>query len=427
MTVGIPSKKRVCCKTNSISVSYSGKLAVKDVLQQKYPIYQKRLSVNVGENSNNQLYFGNNIDVLRFLFNYGYKGKINLVYIDPPFATDSIFVNREQDHAYSDSLTGSEYVEFLRERLIVLHELLAPTGSIYVHLDNKMAFTIKLVMDEIFGENNFRAFITRKKCSTKNYTKNTYGNISDYIMFYTKSDSYIWNRPYEPWNYDRMLEEYPCIDEKTGRRYKKVPVHAPGIRKGETGKEWRGMLPPKGKHWQYTPQKLDELDKNGEIYWSPTGNPRRKVFCDPQKGIPLQDIWLDYRDSINQAQKTTGYPTEKNMEMLKMIVQASSNPNDIVLDCFAGSGATLEAAYDCGRKWIGVDNSIESMKAIAKRFVNGTEIYGDYVNQAKQKIIQPSFEFLEKCAFDVFCSNIEQVDLQTIFFTDEAIKYVVNT
>ena len=87
-----------------------------------------------------------------------------------------------------------------------------------------------------------------------------------------------------------MIEQYPCIDEKTGRRYKKVPIHAPGIRNGETGKEWRGKLPPKGKHWQYTPEKLDELDKAGEIYWSPTGNPRRMVYCDPQKGIPVQDI-----------------------------------------------------------------------------------------------------------------------------------------
>ena len=141
-----------------------------------------------------------------------------------------------------------------------------------------MAFTMKLIMDEVFGEKNCRAFITRKKCSTKNYTKNTYGNVSDYILFYSKTSDYVWNRPYEPWQYEKMIEQYPCIDEKTGRRYKKVPIHAPGIRNGETGKEWRGKLPPKGKHWQYTPEKLDELDKAGEIYWSPKGNPRRMVY-----------------------------------------------------------------------------------------------------------------------------------------------------
>lgn len=260
-----------------------------------------------------------------------------------------------------------------------MREILADNGSIYLHLDNKMAFTMKLIMDEIFGEDNCRAFITRKKCSTKNYAKNTFGNVSDYIMFYSKGTDYVWNRPFEPWEIDRMVEEYPCIDEITGKRYKKVPVHAPGVRNGETGKEWRGKLPPSGKHWQYTPDKLDELDAAGEIYWSPTGNPRRKVFCDPSKGIPIQDIWLNYRDSINQAQKTTGYPTEKNYEMLKMIVGASSNPGDIVLDCFAGSGTTLGSAFDCGRVWIGADTSLESIKAILKRFTSGLDIYAIYV------------------------------------------------
>lgn len=146
-----------------------------------------------------------------------------------------------------------------------------------------------------------------------------------------------------------------------------MPIHAPGTRNGETGKAWRGKMPPPGKHWQYTPQKLDELDAAGEIYWSPTGNPRRMVFFDSDKGIPIQDIWLNYRDSVNQSQKTTGYPTEKNLDMLKMIVAASSNPGDIVLDCFAGSGTTLDAAFELGRLWIGADNSIESYKAIKKK------------------------------------------------------------
>lgn len=247
------------------------------------------------------LFYGDNFDALLYLLHSGYKGKVTLIYIEPPFATSSNFINRKLEHAYSDTLCGGEYVEFLRKRLILMREILADNGSIYLHLDNKMAFTMKLIMDEIFGEDNCRAFITRKKCSTKNYAKNTFGNVSDYIMFYSKGTDYVWNRPFEPWEIDRMVEEYPCIDEITGKRYKKVPVHAPGVRNGETGKEWRGKLPPSGKHWQYTPDKLDELDAAGEIYWSPTGNPRRKVFCDPSKGIPIQDIWLNYRDSINQA------------------------------------------------------------------------------------------------------------------------------
>lgn len=204
-----------------------------------------------------------------------------------------------------------------------------------------------------------------------------------------------------------MIDQYPYVDEKTGRRYKKVPIHAPGTRNGETGKEWRGKMPPKGKHWQYTPEKLDEMDAAGEIYWSPTGNPRRMVFCDPAKGIPVQDIWLDYRDSINQAQQTTGYPTEKNFDMLKLIVEASSNPGDIVLDCFAGSGTTLGAAFETGRHWIGVDNSPESIKAIFKRFVTGMEVYGDYVSS--NSTVQMSIDIAPKAPFSVqVCDEYKQ-------------------
>lgn len=292
-----------------------------------------------------------------------------------------------------------------------MRELLSDNGSIYLHLDSNMAFVMKVIMDEIFGENNCRAFITRKKCSTKNYTRNTFGNISDYIMFYSKTDKYTWNRPFDSWEMDRMIEQYPYIDEH-GRRYKKVPIHAPGVRNGETGKEWRGKMPPTGKHWQYTPAKLDELDAAGEIYWSSTGNPRRMVFCNPDKGIPIQDIWLNYRDSINQQQKTTGYPTEKNFDMLKMIVGASSSPGGIVMDCFAGSGTTLGAAHELNRSWIGADNSPESLKAILKRFTDGLEIYGDYVNP--QEYAQQSFDFVEKCPFSISATEKDFELIHTI-------------
>lgn len=251
----------------------------------------------------------------------------------------------------------------------------------------------------------------KEKVQHKELYKNTYGNISDYIMFYSKTDKYVWNRPFVPWEYDKMIEQYPCIDEH-GRRYKKVPVHAPGVRNGETGKEWRGKLPPKGKHWQYSPDKLDELDAAGEIYWSPTGNPRRIVFCDPSKGIPIQDIWMDYRDSINQSQKTTGYPTEKNFDMLRMIVKASSNEGDMVMDCFAGSGTTLGAAFEAGRKWIGVDNSPESLKAILKRFVHGLEAYGDYVNV--QNYTQCSLDLAGKCGFNIYTNEDTSATVQSI-------------
>ena len=411
MSTGITPKNRV--KKNKISVSmvYEGKKSEDIIISSEGIPFEKLFSIN--GDGENMLFYGDNFDVLIYLLNNRFRNKIKLIYIDPPFATTSNFVSKSLTHAYSDELCGGEYVEFLRERLILMRELLSNDGSIYLHLDNKMAFTMKLIMDEIFGEENCRAFITRKKCSTKNYTKNTYGNVSDYIMFYSKTANYTWNRPYDAWELDRMAEEYPCIDEKTGRRYKKVPVHAPGVRNGETGKEWRGKLPPPGKHWQYTPDKLEEFDAAGEIYWSPTGNPRRKVFCDPSKGIPVQDIWLNYRDSVNQAQKTTGYPTEKNFEMLKMIICASSNPDDIVLDCFAGSGTTLGAAFECDRKWIGADSSPESIKAILKRFTVGLDLYGDYVSET-QDCLQMPLAMNETCPFYIYTTYALKEEIEDI-------------
>lgn len=408
MATGVPHRDNKQRKI-PIKLVYSGKKEDRDILETQFRPLNKISCIN-GENEN-KFFFDDNFNTLLYLLHSGYKEKIELIYIDPPFATESNFLNRKQEHAYSDCLCGGEYVEFLRERLVVMKELLAANGSIYLHLDNKMAFTMKVVMDEIFGENNCRAFITRKKCSTKNYTKNTYGNISDYIMFYSKTDKYTWNRPFDPWELDKMIEQYPYID-KNGRRYKKVPVHAPGVRNGETGQEWRGKKPPEGKHWQYTPSKLDELDAAGEIYWSPTGNPRRMVFCDPSKGIPVQDIWLNYRDSINQQQKTTGYPTEKNFDMLKMIVGASSSIGGTVMDCFAGSGTTLAAAYELERNWIGVDNSPESLRAVLKRFTDGLEMYGDYVN--KSEYVQESFDLERKCEFTIFTTNEKMEFVQSI-------------
>jgi adenine-specific DNA-methyltransferase len=308
-------------------------------------------------------------------------GSVELIYIDPPFATGGVFQSRTQDNAYTDLLKGTEYIEFIRQRLVLLRELLSETGSIYVHLDANMVFAIKLILDEVFGENNFRNLISRKKCNPKNYTRKNYGNISDYILFYTKSDNYTWNRSYEPWTQEDAGKEYQYVDEKTGRRYKKVPIHAPGTRNGETGKPWRGMMPPPGKHWQYTPATLDEMDKRGEIYWSPTGNPRRKIFLDDSPGKPVQDIWLDVKDAHNQNIRITGYPTEKNPLLLERIIKASSNPGDIVIDCFSGSGTTLAVSEQLNRNWIGIDNSPQAILTTLKRFAIGTEVMGDFVTK----------------------------------------------
>lgn len=329
-----------------------------------------------------RLYHADNIDVLTALLNdREVSGRVTLIYIDPPYNTGGAFETRNFKHAYDDRFTVQNYLDFMRKRLELMHRLLSPEGSIYVHLDSNMVFHVKVMMDEIFGMQNFKGMITRKKCKSKNFTRKTYGNISDYILFYTKTDEPVWNRPYEEWSDEKILKEYPFIEEGTGRRYKRVPVHAPGTRNGATGSMWHGMMPPEGKHWQFTPDKLDELDARGEIYWSQNGNPRRKVYLDRSQGVPVQDIWLDYLDVNNQNTLITGYPTEKNIDMLKRIIETSSRPGDLVLDCFAGSGTTLVAAEQLGRQWIGVDIGDEAIRTIQDRFLNGSRPMGDYVKK----------------------------------------------
>lgn len=376
-----------------VSLTYEGKGARGEILAIE-PAAMEALWQSEG--NPNHLYYGDNLPILAsFLRDESIRGQVRLVYIDPPFATKSVFQSRSQSDAYLDLLAGAHYIEFIRQRLIILRELLAPDGSIYVHLDENMAFHIKIIMDEIFGSANFRNWITRKKCNPKNYTRKTYGNVADYILFYTKSDNYIWNRAYEEWTQKRADKEYEYVEAETGRRYKKVPIHAPGVRNGETGKPWRGMNPPPGKHWQFPPKTLDEMDARGEIYWSPNGNPRRKVYLDESSGVPVQDIWLEFRDAHNQNIKITGYPTEKNPELLRRIIEASSNPGDLVLDCFAGSGTTLDVASQLGRRWIGIDNSPEAIRTILRRLATGLERMGDFVTQRRSIPVQPMLPNLD--------------------------------
>ncbi len=362
------------------------------------PLMEGRQFIADSTNDNGvikRLYHADNLAVLNELIkDKSVRGNIKLIYIDPPYNTGADFETRGQEFAYSDRFSVEEYLDFMSKRLKVMKELLSADGSIYVHLDSKMVFHVKLLMDSIFGIDNFRGMITRKKCKPKNYTRKTYGNISDYILFYTKSDSPVWNRPYDQWENEKVKKEYPFIEEGTGRRYKRVPIHAPGIRNGATGREWRGMLPPAGKHWQYTPDKLDELDANNEIYWSSNGNPRRKVYLDQSKGIPVQDIWLDYLDVNNQNSVQTGYPTEKNLDMVKRIIEASTNQGDLVMDCFAGSGTTLVAAEELGRQWIGVDIGDIAIETIRERFANGSKTLSELDNSVQRKTSQASlFDF----------------------------------
>ena len=357
-------------------LSYSGKKNKYEILNNTETAKFEYIEVNDSlKQSENMLIEGNNINVLKTLIeNFKLSEKINLIYIDPPFSTNTIFKTGEDrtstvssslsdDIAYIDELTGSNYFEFLRTILVLLKKLLSKNGSIYVHIDYKIGHYVKILMDEIFGIKNFRNDITRIKCNPKNFKRKGYGNIKDMILFYTKSDEFIWNEPKEKMQYEDIMKLFPKID-KEGRRYTTTPLHAPGETKnGNTGKSWRGIMPPKGRHWRYDPKVLDKLDNDGLIEWSSTGNPRKIIYAEEKmkEGKRLQDIWT-FKDK-----PYPDYPTEKNIDMLKTIISASSNIGDTVLDCFCGSGTTLIAANELERKWIGIDNSHIAIEISKKR------------------------------------------------------------
>jgi len=317
------------------------------------------------------LIYGDNLKALSSLLK-SHKGKIDLIYIDPPFNTNQVFgvtenrknaISRSKNSviAYSDEMAKDEFLEFLRKRLIILKELLSEEGSIYLHIDTKVGPYIKIILDEIFGQENFKNDITRVKSNPKNFSRSAYGNEKDVIYFYAKNHKKnIWNEIKLPMAKNDIEKRFPKVD-KNGRRYTTIPLHAPGETNGVTGQPWRGMNPPEGRHWRTNPAEFDKLDAMGLIEWSSTGNPRIIKFADEHKGKKIQDIWY-FKDPQNPI-----YPTEKNIDMLKLIVQQSSKEGSIVLDCFCGSGTTLVAAEELGRKWIGIDSSVVAINTIKKR------------------------------------------------------------
>jgi len=310
----------------------------------------------------NFLIQSDNLAGLNYLLDHGFKDKIDLVYIDPPYATGGNFTitngrattisnSRNGDIAYTDTLTGSDFIEFLRRRLILIRELLSEQGSIYLHIDYKIGHYVKVMMDEIFGVDNFRNDITRIKCNPKNFDRIGYGNIKDMILFYTKTQNPIWNEPRKKYSEKDLETLFPKKD-KQGRRYTTVPIHAPGeTENGKSNQPFKGMLPPAGRHWRTDVETLEQWDKEGLIEWSSNGNPRKIIYADEREGMRVQDIW-EFKDP-----QYPDYPTEKNAEMLDLIVKTSSNENSIVLDCFCGSGTTLKSAQILNRRWIGIDKS----------------------------------------------------------------------
>lgn len=304
-------------------LGYAGKARRADVLADTMAVpLQPVRTFGPSDAWSNMLVLGDNLQVLRRLVEMKQAGDlrnadgtdgVRLCYIDPPFATRREFQGTKGERAYMDRVEGAEFVEFLRRRLILIHEVLSDDGSIYVHLDEKKSHYIKVILDEVFGEQNFRREIvwdTQVLSGFKTQAKNWIRG-HDTILYYTKSANFVFNKITVP-HRQEYLDRFDEVEEETGRQYF-----------GGRG-------------------------------------PRRYLDEVIAKGKAVGDVWDDIMSfqQMPTSLEKTGYPTQKPEELLRRIVRASSNPGDVVLDCFVGSGTTLVAAETCSdgpRRWIGVD------------------------------------------------------------------------
>ena len=285
------------------------------------------------------------------------------------------------------------YLSYMAERLEQMHRLLRPTGSIYLHCDPTASHGLKLLMDSIFGAGNFRNEIIWRRTGAHGGAKR-WGPIHDSILFYTKTDKYLWNRVYEAYD-PAYLEKFYRFEDERGR-YRLVTLGGPGLRHGSSGKPWRGVNPSDNdRHWAVPSarglpsdfalpdgyssmscqDRLDVLDDAGLIYWPPRGKvPQIKRYLSASGGNPVQDIISDIRPLGAHGNERLGYPTQKPLGLLKRILEASSNPGDLVLDPFCGCGTAIEAAHKLKRRWVGIDISSFAIDLIRKERMKGMRI-----------------------------------------------------
>jgi site-specific DNA-methyltransferase (adenine-specific) len=368
----------------------------------------------------NRLLFGDNLNWLRKKEIFP-DASIDLVYLDPPFNSNADYnvlfreasgeASQAQFHAFTDTWnwadaaqTYAEFVDdcpntavvemmdafhdFLRNspmmaylammapRLVELHRVLKPTGSLYLHCDPTASHYLKMVLDGILGPTNFQNEIIWKRHSAHSGAKR-YGPVHDVILFYSKSDHFTWTGPrlgYE----EEYLSKYYKYDDGDGRLYWRNSLTAAGTRRGSSGKAWRGYDPKsQGAHWKFTRKNLEALDAAGKIYWPPKGGwPQIKRYREELKGLAVSDLWEDI-DKINPAgNERLGYPTQKPQALLERIIEASSTKGDMVLDPFCGCGTTIHAAQKLGRRWIGIDVTYLAINLIKRRL---KDAFGDDV------------------------------------------------
>ena len=357
----------------------------------------------------NKLYFGDNLKILR---DYVEDASVDLIYLDPPFnssATYNVLFKEKSGEESAAQITAFEdtwqwsqeaeavyreivesgphkladlmqallaflgrndmmaYLVMMAIRLVELHRVLKPIGSIYLHCDPTASHYLKLVLDSIFSPWNFLNEIIWKRTSAHSSAKR-YGPVHDVALFYSKTERFTWNAQYSPHDESYIATHYRSKDE-SGRPYTLSDLTAAGKREGSSGKSWHGFSPAsKGNHWKFTIENLERLDAEGRIYWPSGGGwPRYRRYLDEVKGVPMQDVWTDL-DPINaKASERLGYPTQKPEALLERIIKASSNEGDVVLDPFCGCGTAIAVAERLKRRWIGIDITYLAINLVQRR------------------------------------------------------------
>lgn len=460
---------------------------------------------SVLEKPQNHVFYGDNLTIMQRMPKYC----VDLIYLDPPFNSKQnynlIYRNMtglpvpDQVEAFCDTWemdaekeelarkmpllmreSGIEdyYVEFWQlwiqalrntqphllayliymvQRLLYMKSILRPTGSIYLHCDPTVSHYIKVMMDGIFGHRNFQNEIIWKRTSAHSGAKR-WGPVHDVILFYTASDSYIWNKVTTPYDKE-YLQRYRNVDAN-GKRWADYDLTGPGVRNGFSGKPWKDFDPTaKGVHWKIsaktvaelvgeekaktlnTIEKLDVLEMNNRIYWPKkgTGFPRFKRYIGD--GLPLQDVISDISPLNSQAEERLGYPTQKPSTLLDRIIQASSNAGDVIFDPFCGCGTTIYSAVKNSRRWIGCDIAILSVKMIREiltgdkyRLVEGVHFDVDgipvSVEQAEMLFKSDAFQFehwiVERVGgFPTKKTGDKGIDGRMYFETGKKLKYMV--
>ncbi len=338
----------------------------------------------------NKLIWGDNKLILSSLKNGPMReeiekqGGLKLIYIDPPFDVGADFSmdieiggdtftkrpNILEEIAYRDTWGrgADSFIAMIYERLVLMRDLLAEDGSIYVHCDWRVNAYIRACLDEVFGKGEHRNEIIWRRTNAHN-DPGRFGVIIDTLHYYAKSEHNIWNDVYVPYSQEYLASHWKQKDE-TGRQYRLIPLDAP--RHGNGGNlvyEWKGKWPAKSRTWAYLREKMEEFENQGRIAYTKTGTPCLKRYVDETQGQPVQNLWDDIPPVNPMAIERLGYATQKPEALIERIIKASSNEGDLVADFFCGSGTTAAVAEKLGRKWIATDLGKFAIHTTRKRMI----------------------------------------------------------